>query len=692
MTTRRILVTSGLPYANGPLHLGHVLEAIQTDAFARFQRLQGHECLYCCAEDCHGSPVMLKAEAMGLTIDELLALAERSHRATYDRLGIEFASYLRTHSPENEALVQSMWQSLCDHPSDLVAERDIEQAYDATRGMFLADRQILATCPRCGAIDQYADLCEVCGATYSTTEASDVRSALSNTVPEVRQSRHLLIDLSKLKDALHQHVHTGDVPDSLLTGLSAAFTSDPSANALLQGDRSSAPQRSDMVMQLAQHVAPEASDVLPLDAIANVVIERANRATSGQDRDQLFAVAHRLQSQKPQADSVLMKLNEWLKGELKPWDVSRDSPYFGIPIPGQPGKYFYVWLDAPIGYFAALQSALGGADALKEWLDPNSDVEIHHVIGKDIVYFHCLFWPAVLSAASWKRPTRVHVHGFITATGGAKMSKSAGNAISADALTSAVPVDFIRFGLACRLGRGIQDVEFSVDDLIARCHSDLVGKLVNIPSRCGALLSRLDARPSLTSGEELLAQWDQSPFAECFDAPSQHLQGSDYLTATLRRKACGYHPFTYETPDLANVVTNVMKCCDAINTVLAATAPWKMMADDPEGARTILTHALALYRVVMLHISPIVPDLQARSDAWLGVSALRLPQEPDGLTLPASGMPPFVAEWLKQQSHLLPDTIPPYAPLLTRLKLDDVHHALNEAQSQPTPFDIPTET
>src|SRR5688572_929632 len=382
---RKILVTHALPYANGPLHFGHIIEAVHTDVWVRFQRLRGHDCIYVCAEDTHGTPVMIRAQAEGITPEELIARVTEEHRRDYEGFLIGLDQFHSTHSRENQAITVAMYEKLRD--AGYIKRRSVRQAYDEQAKMFLPDRYVRGTCPRCGTPEQYGDSCENCGATYTPADLKDAVSTVSGTTPVWRESEHLFFTLGKFEPMLRQWVESGS-------------------------------------------------------------LQREVRA----------------------------KLAEWFDAGLKDWDISRDAPYFGFEVPDAPGKYFYVWFDAPIGYlgsFAAL-CARRGLD-FDEYFRPDSGTELYHFIGKDISYFHTLFWPAVLHGAGYRRPTAVFVHGFLTIDG-QKMSKSRGTFITARRYLERLPPEPLRYYFAAKLGDNVDDIDLSLDDFTARANSDIVGK------------------------------------------------------------------------------------------------------------------------------------------------------------------------------------------------------------------------
>ena len=501
---RHILLTSALPYANGPLHLGHILETIQADIWARFQRLRGHHCHYICADDAHGTAIMLKAEEEGISSEALIEKVREEHRQDFADFHIAFDNYGSTHSSENRTLSELIYRRCRE--GGHIAERTIVQAYDPEREMFLADRFIRGGCPRCGAEDQYGDHCELCGASYSPAELVAPRAVTSGATPVERESLHYFFRLPAFEKMLREWM----------------------AGGALQ--------------------AP----------VAN-------------------------------------KLGEWIEAGLQEWDISRDAPYFGFEIPAAPGKYFYVWLDAPVGYMASFQNlcARSTLDFDAFWAQ-GAVTELHHFIGKDIIHFHGLFWPALLQAAGFRLPTAIHAHGFLTVRG-EKMSKSKGTFIRARRFLEHMDPDILRYYMAARLGSGLEDIDLDPNDLVQRVNADLVGKVVNIASRCAPFLQKcfdntLAARPAaaaaLTEAEAAGAE-----IAACFEA-------REYSRA-LR------------------IITSL---ADGANRFIDAHKPWEMArtdANDPE-IQAICTTGVAIFRLLMLYLKPVVPGLAVRAESYLG--------------------------------------------------------------------------
>jgi methionyl-tRNA synthetase len=507
LSPRSILVTSALPYANGPLHLGHIIEAVQTDIWCRFQRLRGNDCIYVCAEDCHGTPIMIRARQDGITPEALVAAWATEHQRDYAGFQIAFDHFHSTHSEENRRYSAQMYEALKQRGS--IARRVVRQAYDEKAGMFLPDRFVRGTCPRCGTADQYGDSCENCGATYSPEDLKDAISTVTGTRPVLRESEHLFFKLGDYEADLRQW-------------------------------------------------------------LAGKGLQPAVRA----------------------------KLDEWLETGLKDWDISRDAPYFGFEIPDAPGKFFYVWFDAPVGYigsFAAL-AAKRGLDFDQYW-KAGATTELHHFIGKDISYFHTLFWPAMLQGSGFRRPTGVHVHGFLTVDG-QKMSKSRGTNITARRYLDLLPTDHLRYYFAAKLGNGLDDIDFTLEDFSARVNSDIVGKLVNIASRCAPFIER--------AGGRLAEQLPDPALYGTFSA------GSEVIAAL------------YESRDYAGAIREIMALADRANQYVDQQKPW-VLAKDParvDDARSVATQGINLFRVLMTYLAPVMPGIAANAAQWLGPESL----------------------------------------------------------------------
>ena len=511
--SRQILVTSALPYANGQIHIGHLVEYIQTDIWVRFMRLQGHEVYYVGADDTHGTPVMLRAEKEGLTPKQLIDRVWIEHKRDFDAFGISFDNYYSTDSEENKYLCRTMYLRLQEQ--GLIEARDIEQYYDPIKNMFLPDRFIKGECPKCHAKDQYGDSCEVCGTTYSPTDLLNPYSAVSGATPERRTSTHYFFKLS-----------------------------DPRCEQFLR----------DWVQGLAQ---PEATN----------------------------------------------KMREWLgegdEHKLSDWDISRDAPYFGFEIPNAPGKYFYVWLDAPVGYYASFKNlcAKKGLD-FDEWTKPDSATEQYHFIGKDILYFHTLFWPATLKFSGHRTPTNVFAHGFLTVDG-AKMSKSRGTFITADSyIQTGMNPEWLRYYFAAKLNASMEDLDLNLDDFIARVNSDLVGKYVNIASRAsGFLLKRFGGKiDDAAMNDELLLQ----------------LRAASTTIAEL-----------YEAREYGKAMRAIMELTDAVNVFIDANKPWELARVEGQDAELhrVCSICLEAFRILTVYLSPVLPTVAEKAYAFLNIAS-----------------------------------------------------------------------
>jgi methionyl-tRNA synthetase len=529
---RRILVSSALFYANGPLHLGHILETVQTDIWVRFQKLRGHACYYVCADDTHGTPIMLKAQSDGITPEQLIERVKIEHQRDLADMLIGTDNFGSTHAPENKALCDRMY--LTQRQAGYIDRRSVRQAYDATAKMFLPDRYVKGICPVCGTADQYGDSCENCGSTYTPADLKDPISVVSGTAPVWRESEHYFFKLSAFEQPLHAWVRSGAVQES-----------------------------------------------------------------------------------------VVRKLDEWFSQGLRDWDISRDAPYFGFEIPDAPGKYFYVWFDAPIGYLASFTQLCARTGLqFDDFLKVDSTAEMHHFIGKDILYFHTLFWPAVLQASAMRRPTAVHTHGFLTING-QKMSKSRGTFITARRYLDHLPAEYLRYYFAAKLGSGIDDIDMNLDEFTARLNSDIVGKLVNIASRCAGFITK-------TSAGRLAGSLADRELYAAFVAAGDTIAEA------------------YETRDMAGAIRDIMALADRANQYVDLRKPW-MLAKDPHNAvevQSVCTQALNLFRVLMIYLQPVLPDMAAK--------ARRFFQESDW-------------SWAHAAAPLLGTAITPYEPLALRL-------------------------
>jgi len=552
---RTILVTSALPYANGAPHLGHMVEYVQTDMWVRYQRMRGHDCLYVCASDAHGTPIMLKARQEGVSPEDLIARVSAEQRRDFADFDVSFDNFHTTHSEENREVTNEIYRRLL--AAGHIRRETIRQAYDEQAKMFLPDRYVRGTCPKCGTLDQYGDSCESCGATYTPADLKDAISVVSGTTPVQRDSEHLFFRLGDFEPMLREWTGSG-----------------------------------------------------------------------------------RLQP------AVTAKLGEWFSAGLRDWDISRDEPYFGFEIPGETGKYFYVWLDAPIGYLGSLLNYCRrtGADFDRYW-KPDSDAEVYHFIGKDIVYFHTLFWPAVLHGAGYRPPTSVYAHGFLTVNG-QKMSKSRGTFITARAWLDHLPAEYLRYYYAARLGPGVDDLDLSLDDFVAKVNSDVVGKLVNIASRCAGFIAR----------------GSQGRLADRLPEPALY---EDFADARQRIGAA------YEARDFAAVVREVMQLTDRANLYIDQRKPW-IMAKDPAQAgdvQGVCTQGLNLFRALVVYLAPIMPRLAAGAERFLGLA----PQQWDDVAQP-----------------LLGTTIGSYEPLATRVDPSATKALVDASAENLKPSGMPT--
>ncbi len=538
MSQRKILVTSALPYANGPLHLGHLLESIQTDIWSRFQKLSGHTCTYICADDAHGTAISLYAEKEGMTPEAYVAKIHQERLRDFGDFHIDFDNYHSTHSEENRTLSESIYLLLKE--KEHIASRSIAQAFDPVRQIFLADRYIKGTCPKCGADDQYGDNCEQCGATYSPAELKNARSTLSGATPVEKDSEHLFFKLSDFDAFLKQWTRSGTIEDE----------------------------------------------------IAN-------------------------------------KLAEWLDAGLRDWDISRDAPYFGFEIPGESDKYFYVWLDAPIGYMASFKHLCERRDDLDfdEYWKKDSHCEVHHFIGKDIINFHCLFWPAMLRGSNYRAPTRVNVHGYV-GVNGEKMSKSRGTFIKARTYLDHLDPEYLRYYYAAKLSNRVDDIDFNTDDFTQRVNSDLVGKLVNIASRCaGFIKKRFNGQLSASDGAPEL---------------TTRFQQASHTIAGL-----------YENREFSKAMREVMALADQANAWIDESKPWVIAkeAGKDEQLHAICTAGINLFRLLMIYLKPVLPEMAGRAEAFLNV-------------------PPLT--WQDNHTLLLSHKVNPFKPLMTRVDADKV--------------------
>ena len=517
--TRKILVTSALPYANGSIHLGHMVEHIQTDVWVRFQKLRGHECYYCCADDTHGTPVMLAAQKQGIAPEDMIAKVREEHLADFTGFGIGYDNYYSTHSPENKQFSQDIYRAL--KANGKIESRVIEQLFDPEKQMFLPDRFVKGECPKCHAQDQYGDNCEVCGTTYSPTELINPYSAVSGAKPELRESEHFFFKLGECADFLKAWTSGNNPHDG------------------------------------KPHLQPEA----------------------------------------------LNKMKEWLgEGEettLSDWDISRDAPYFGFEIPDAPGKYFYVWLDAPVGYMASFKNLCDriGVD-FDEYFKADSQTEMYHFIGKDILYFHALFWPAMLHFSGHRAPTGVYAHGFLTVDG-QKMSKSRGTFITAKSyLEQGLNPEWMRYYIAAKLNSKIEDIDLNLQDFISRVNSDLVGKYVNIAARAsGFIAKRFEGRLKDVADSELLAKLtaQSEAIAEC-----------------------------YESREYAKALRDIMALADIVNEYVDANKPWELakQEDQDERLHEVCSELINAFTMLTAYLAPVLPKVAENAAKFLNLEAI----------------------------------------------------------------------
>ena len=517
--TRKILVTSALPYANGSIHLGHMVEHIQTDVWVRFQKLRGHECHYCCADDTHGTPVMLAAQKQGIAPEDMIAKVREEHLADFTGFGIGYDNYYSTHSPENKQFSQDIYRAL--KANGKIESRVIEQLFDPEKQMFLPDRFVKGECPKCHAQDQYGDNCEVCGTTYAPTELINPYSAVSGAKPELRESEHFFFKLGECADFLKAWTSGNNPHDG------------------------------------KPHLQPEA----------------------------------------------LNKMKEWLgEGEettLSDWDISRDAPYFGFEIPDAPGKYFYVWLDAPVGYMASFKNLCDriGID-FDEYFKADSQTEMYHFIGKDILYFHALFWPAMLHFSGHRAPTGVYAHGFLTVDG-QKMSKSRGTFITAKSyLEQGLNPEWMRYYIAAKLNSKIEDIDLNLQDFISRVNSDLVGKYVNIAARAsGFIAKRFEGRLKDVADSELLAKLtaQSEAIAEC-----------------------------YESREYAHALRDIMALADIVNEYVDANKPWELAKQEGQDARLheVCSELINAFTMLTAYLAPVLPKVAENAAKFLNLEAI----------------------------------------------------------------------
>ncbi len=554
MSDRRILVTSALPYSNGPIHIGHLVEYIQTDIWARFQKMRGVECWYVCADDSHGTAIMLKAEQLGISAEELVAGVNAEHQRDFADFHIRFDNYHSTHSPENRELSETIY--LRNREQGHIATRPVRQFFDPEKNLFLADRFIKGQCPRCKAEDQYGDNCEVCGTTYDASELINPYSALSGAKPEQRESEHYFFRLPAFEEMLRDWTR-------------------------------------------GRALQPE---------VAN-------------------------------------KLGEWFEAGLQEWDISRDAPYFGFEIPDAPGKYFYVWLDAPIGYMASFRNLCERTEGLSfdDFWREDSAAELYHFIGKDIIYFHALFWPAMLHGAGFRRPTGICAHGFLTVNG-QKMSKSRGTFIRARTYLDHLDPEYLRYYFAAKLGAGVEDIDLNLEDFQQKVNSDLVGKLVNIASRCAGFVSK-------RFGGELAAELDQPELLAGMQARADELAAA------------------YEQREFARAMRTIMQLADQANEYLQARQPWVLVRNEETAAEAhrVCTTGLNLFRLLVTYIKPVLPALAGKTESFLRIEPLT---------------------WADSGRVLTGHAIDRFTPMMSRIETEQIQ-AMTDASQETLAADTP---
>ena len=545
MSKRRILVTSALPYANGEIHLGHLLEYIQTDIWVRFQKMQGHECHYVCADDAHGTPIMLKADEMGIEPEALIAEVSKRHQSDFSDFNINFSQFHSTHSEENRYFSELIYSRLKD--SGFIEKRVISQAFDPEKEMFLPDRFIKGECPKCGADDQYGDNCEVCGATYSTTELKNARSVVSGAIPIEKDSEHYFFDLPQFEDQLKEWTNAGHLQDE-----------------------------------------------------------------------------------------VSNKLAEWFEQGLQQWDISRDKPYFGFQIPGTEDKYFYVWLDAPIGYMASFKKLCDNSDLeFDDFFAKGSDTELYHFIGKDIVYFHALFWPATLMGSNFRMPNAIFAHGFLSVNG-QKMSKSRGTFIQARTYLDSLNPECLRYYYAYKLSAKIDDIDLNLEDFKQRVNSDIVGKVVNIASRSASFVTK---------------KFDKELSSQCIE---QDL----YDEFVAANSEISQH---YEARNFGHAMRSIMKLADKANQYIDDKKPWQLIKEEgrEQEVHEITSLAINLFRVLMTYLKPVLPEMAKQSEAFLNIDSLN---------------------WDAIKSPLLSHQINKFKPLMTRIEDEQIEAMIESSK------------
>ena len=546
MTQRRILVTSALPYANGDIHLGHLVEYIQTDVWVRFQKLRGNECIYLCADDTHGTAIMMSAQRTGCSEEKWIARVQEEHERDFAGFHIEFDNYGSTNSPENYELCKQFWQAFRD--SGLVKEQEVTQLFDEEQGVFLADRFVQGTCPKCGKEDQYGDSCDGCGATYNARDLVDPRSTLTGSTPSVKSADHLFIQIEQLHDFLEEWTQSGE------------------------------------------HLQLEVANYLK---------------------------------------------GHFLHEPLLDWDISRPAPYFGFEIPDAPGNYWFVWFDAPIGYMASTKQYCEktGDDFERWWKDP--DTEVHHFIGKDITYFHTLFWPAMLKVAGFNLPTKVHIHGFLTVDG-RKMSKRDGTFVKAATYLNHLDPEYLRYFYCSKLGNGVDDLDLNLDDFIAKVNSDLVGKVVNLASRTAKFISEIGLSAAYP---------DDGGLFESAAAAGDQIADA------------------YENCEFNKAMRLIMELADQANPFVENSQPWVLRKDPAkqQELQDVCTIALNLFRQLVVYLSPVLPELTGKANELFGVE---------------------ISDWSDSQSPITGSQITKFKHMMQRVDIKDVEAMIDETKDE----------
>lgn len=546
MEKRRILVTSALPNANGSIHLGHLMEHIQTDIWVRFQRMRGHECIYVCADDTHGTATMLRAEELGTTPEALIQDVNAEHQSDFQDFLISHDNYYSTHSNENQELSSLIYNRL--NEAGQITTKSVDQLYDPEKEMFLADRFIVGSCPKCKTEGQYGDNCEACGATYDATDLIDPVSKISGATPVLKESKHFFFALSNFNEFLGDWTRSGTLQDQ----------------------------------------------------VAN-------------------------------------KLSEWLDAGLQDWDISRDAPYFGFEIPGEPGKFFYVWLDAPIGYMASFRNWCEENNVnFDDFWKKDSECEVHHFIGKDIVNFHALFWPAMLDTAGFRTPTRVQAHGFVTVDG-QKMSKSRGTFINARTYLDHLNPEYLRYYFAAKMSGSVDDLDINLEDFVQRVNSDVVGKVVNIASRCAGFINKqFDGQLSGNADNPLLKE-----FADASDGIAEH----------------------YENGDYGKALREIMALADKANQFIDEHKPWVMIKEEDkrDEVQQVCSDGINFFKGLVTYLKPVLPVLAEKSEAFLNISPLT---------------------WQDAGQPLVSHQINKFKPLMTRIEPDKVEAIVSNSKDE----------